>query len=430
MRVIWITNIPPSNEIAEAFEMKMFAGGGWLKTVFRQLLDMNIELAVVFPCNKQDVCIHKTINGVKCCQIPDIDKMKTSRTSAVQYEMEKLIQNFNPDIVHIWGTEHVHSYMIMRICNKLKMDNRTVVSIQGLVSVCERHFECYMEPNDFNKATLRDYIRRDSMKRQRENMRERGEYEKKVLSMAKHVIGRTDWDRACTSILAPAADYHFCNETLRESFYEGAWELEKAKMHSIFVSQSQMPIKGIHLAIQAMKILKKKYPDIHLYATGKDRINISFTDKLKETGYDRYIRKIIEENGLENNITFLGGLGEEKMKEQFLSANVFVLSSSIENSPNSLGEAMLLGTPCVASDVGGVSTMLVHKKEGYIYPADEPYQLAYWIDQVFENTEQTKRMARQAQMHARKTHDKEINLKQLVNIYRMISENGGISKCD
>ena len=58
---------------------------------------------------------------------------------------------------------------------------------------------------------------------------------------------------------------------------------------------------------------------------------------------------------MEDKIEFLGRLSAEGMKQAYLDANVFVMPSTIENSPNSLGEAMLLGVPCVAADVGGVA---------------------------------------------------------------------------
>ena len=53
--------------------------------------------------------------------------------------------------------------------------------------------------------------------------------------------------------------------------------------------------------------------------------------------------------------------------------------SSIENSPNSLGEAQLLGVPCIASDVGGVTDMIPNKECGIIYRFEEVELLAKHI---------------------------------------------------
>ena len=55
------------------------------------------------------------------------------------------------------------------------------------------------------------------------------------------------------------------------------------------------------------------------------------------------------------------------MRQAYLEADVFLLPSQSENSPNSLGEAMLLGLPCVASNAGGIPDMLADGQEGLLY---------------------------------------------------------------
>ena len=96
------------------------------------------------------------------------------------------------------------------------------------------------------------------------------------------------------------------------------------------------------------------------------------------------------------------------MKERYLKSQVFVLPSSIENSPNSLGEAMLLGVPCIAS-------------EGLIYPADDPHLLAHDICEMFAHPEKAAQMARAGREHAGKTHDAQKNLEILHQIYTEIA---------
>jgi len=81
---------------------------------------------------------------------------------------------------------------------------------------------------------------------------------------------------------------------------------------------------------------------------------------------------------------------------------------------------MILGVPCVAADVGGVTTLLTHGKEGYLYPSTEPYMLAHFIKTVFAMEEKASAMGAAARDHARKTHDPEKNLQDLLNIYHRI----------
>ena len=94
---------------------------------------------------------------------------------------------------------------------------------------------------------------------------------------------------------------------------------------------------------------------------------------------------LIKKYSLQNNIIFTGILNEKEMKQKFLESHIFVSSSAIENSPNSVGEAMVLGIPIISSYVGGVPDMIEHKKEGYLYQPDAPYMLAHYIDLLFSD---------------------------------------------
>ena len=102
----------------------------------------------------------------------------------------------------------------------------------------------------------------------------------------------------------------------------------------------------------------KTNPDATLAVPGKSFLTV---DGLRRSSYQKYLADLTLRFGLEEKIEFLGSHTAQGMKEAFLEANVFVLPSTIENSPNSLGAAMLLGVPCEASAVGGVTTMMTHE---------------------------------------------------------------------
>lgn len=82
---------------------------------------------------------------------------------------------------------------------------------------------------------------------------------------------------------------------------------------------------------------------------------------------------------------------------------------------------MLLGVPCVAADVGGVTTMLTHDTEGYVYQSTAPYMLAHYLETVFSMEASAADMGQAARHHGRKTHDPEKNLRDLMNIYHEIA---------
>ena len=329
----------------------------------------------------------------------------------------KTLADFAPDVIHIWGTEYGHTLAMVNAAEKNGLLDRVVIHIQGLCSIYAGHYAEGVPRSVQNGYTFRDLLRRDNIRAQQEKFVLRGEMEVAALKKVRHVIGRTDWDEACTCQINPEARYHFGNETLREQFFEGAWDYSKCRKHRIFAPSCAYPVKGFHYLLEAFAEVVKNYPDATLAVTGKSYFSV---DPKRRGSYQKYLAERTRELGLADKIEFLGGLSAEGMKENYLAANAFVLPSTIENSPNSLGEAMLLGVPCVASHVGGVTTMMTHGKEGYIYQSTAPYMLAHYICKVFAMEDAAAELGRAAAAHARITHDPRKNLCDLLEIYREI----------
>ena len=408
MKILWICNIMLP-KIAIARGESIINSGGWLTGLSEDLLRCNdIELTVCFPYNSTGV-ISGNVDALKYYGFPK----KNCDVNAFNY----ILNAVGPDIIHIFGTEYAHSLKVVNACEKAGLINKTIISIQGFVSIYAKHFFAGLPQRIIHSWTLRDIIRRGNIRIGQKNFEKRGRDEIAAIEKVKHVIGRTDWDFAVTKFVNKDIKYHFCNETLRSSFYEEKWDIEKCEKHSIFVSQCSYPIKGFHHMLEAMIDILKFFPDAHLHTTGRDLLNLSFMEKMKLTSYQRYLLKLIKRYGLKEKVTFWGSLDEKSMCKRFLSANVFVSCSSIENSPNSLGEAMLLGVPSVSSYVGGVANMMVHNEEGFVYQPDAPYMLAHYVCKIFENQELALEISKNARKHALCTHDKNKNTEQLIKIY-------------
>lgn len=334
------------------------------------------------------------------------------------------LRDYRPDVIHIWGTEYGHTLAMVNAAEKLGMLPKVVISIQGLVGIYARHMVEGLSHRVCRGRTLRDVLRRDHILRQRRDFEIRGKMEREALEKVCHVMGRTDWDRAITAQYHPDRIYHFCNETLRQSFYQGVWRYAGCKKHRIFTSSCVYPVKGFHYLLEAFVIVLKSFPDATISVTGKSFFTSCWKERLGQQYYFREMERFCLKHGLMDKIEFLGSLDAEGMKRAYLQANVFTLPSTIENSPNSLGEAMLLGVPCVAADVGGVSNMLC-PGEGYLYQSTAPYMLANDIMEAFRQQDEAEKMGAQARAHALATHDPEINLRTLLEIYREISGKEG-----
>ena len=140
------------------------------------------------------------------------------------------------------------------------------------------------------------------------------------------------------------------------------------------------------------------------------------------TEYHYFLNAEISRLGLNENVEVLPSLNAVSVADQIGKAEVFCLPSLIENSPNSLAEAQLVGAPCVATDVGGVSSMLENEKTGLLVPSGDAASLAYAIRRLFEDKELAMRLSQNAKHVARKRHDAEAIVMELVSCYNQCNE--------
>lgn len=418
MKVLWIVNtIFPYPSKCLGIEENVF--GGWLNGLLNVLKDnKEIELAIatIYSGNELKRFVdEKNIYYL----IPGASLIRYNRK--LEEYWKQIYEDFIPDLVHIHGTEYAHGYAFIKVCPKVK----TIVSIQGLVSVCEKYYLSNISFNDIIKnITIRDIIRCDNILQAKRKFALRGINEKQIINNCDAIVGRTDWDYSNCLEINKNMIYYKCNETLRDSFYTGKWDISKINRHQVFFSQASYPIKGFHIFLEALSIIKRKYDDVKVIVAGQNILDkSSFKTKLKRTGYSKYLESLINKHKLQKNVEFVGILNEKEMKEKMLESNVFVQASVIENSPNSLGEAMLLSIPCVASNVGGTSNLLENGKEGFLYPYTEPAMLAYYIMKIFEDDELAVSLGNEAHKHASLTHDKINNCQDMIDIYNKIVSN-------
>jgi glycosyltransferase involved in cell wall biosynthesis len=322
-----------------------------------------------------------------------------------------------PEIIHIFGTEYPHSLEALRSADL----NRCVVNIQGLTSILQRHYFAGLPSGLLKRQTLRDFIKRDSITKQKERFERQGASEIEALKTAKHVIGRTTWDLACVKQINPQINYHFCSEILREEFYKHRWDLNNCLRYSVFTSQGSYPVKGLHFLLEAMPIVLRSFPQVRLYVGGYDITrDVKIKDKLRISSYGKYLRGLIKKLGLKENVIFTGVLDEKTMCDRLLKSNVFVSPSTIENESNSLSEAKIMGVPCVASYVGGVTDRIEHGVDGFFYQHDAPYMLAFYICRIFESDALALTLSENAIKSAQTVNNADENLNRLLCIYKQV----------
>lgn len=422
MKILWLTNmrLPIIDEILG--KKANFFGGGWLSGLLDQMISTSNDIVLCYPEFENKSIVSGSKDKVSFYGVP-IDAKKnrlgTCSVALMQGEFYRIIKTEKPDIVHIHGTEFQFAYAMAAAAKEAGMIDRVVVSIQGMTSVYAHHFFGNLPRNYTPARTLKEWIIKDGANDRYNAFVRRGKYEVETIKLVNNVLGRTRWDYINCLKINPKIKYFKANETLRKGFYSSEWRYDACTEHSVFVSQAGTILKSFHMVLDAIAIVKQFYPDVKVKVAGP---RITEGNWINGNSYGLYIKKKILSLRLEKNVVFVGPQNESQMKKHMLSSNVFVSASSIENSPNSLGEAMLLGMPCISSDVGGVSDLIKHNDEGYIYPADAPEMLAYYIIKVFKDGINAEEYAKKARNHARVTHNPQVNWD---NLWKIYSELGG-----
>ncbi|MCQ2521876.1 MAG: glycosyltransferase family 4 protein [Lachnospiraceae bacterium] len=417
MRVLWVCNfIPPI--LAQSLSLKAGNKEGWVTGMMSTLLrEEEVTLGVTFPVSKE-TNLSGQRDGIFYYGFHE-DNMKADvYDQNLEAELGYICENFSPDVIHVFGTEYPHTLALLK---QKEWRKRTLVHLQGLMIPCTEVYEAGLPKEVVERATFRDVLKRDAIWQQKEKFRARGKNETAALKLAMYVAGRTEFDKQYVESVNPDAVYYMLNETLRPTFYGPVWKRENAVKHRIFASQGNYPLKGVHFLLEAMPMILQSYPDATLTIAG-DKITAYGTlkEKLKISSYGKYLRELIVKNHLEEAVTFTGNINGKKMLQEYLSSEAFVLTSVLENSPNSLGEAMILGMPIVSTNVGGVPSLAEDEKEVLLCEKENAQAIADKIRILFANPEEADERGRNARSRAMRTHDAMANYKMLHWIYESI----------
>ncbi|MDE6714153.1 MAG: glycosyltransferase family 4 protein [Lachnospiraceae bacterium] len=420
MKVLWICNLMPAI-IAKALHKPATNKEGWVMgTVSQVIKNRNLTLGIAYPVSEEETA-HGQVDDISYFSFYEDSRHPEKYDNSLESFLGLICEEFQPDVIHCFGTEYPHTLAMLRI---KEWKSRVLVHLQGIMDIYASLYYAGIPEDVSERATLRDMIKKDSIWQQKEKYEKRGENEKEVLRLAEYVCGRTEFDKRYLEDINKSCTYYTINETLRQDFYGPRWDLANCTRHTIFVAQGNYPIKGIHYMIMALAKIREDYPDVHLYVSG-DNVTAFRTlkDKIKISSYGKYLRDLMHKYHLEEHVTFLGQLTSREMVERYLKTHVYVIPSVIENSPNSLGEAMLLGMPCVAAKVGGIPSLAKEEEEVLMYAVEDTDALAEAVKKLFRDEKLAEELGQAARARAVLTHDAQANYKMLCWVYDAIAQN-------
>lgn len=415
MRVLWFTN---TSSCYKNINRGGYNGGGWISSLELELSVLpDIELSVAFYSNEVlDVKKHIGERGTIYYLIPRprksfyytwITLMGRLKTSSIMQEdmsvsnLLEIVHDFKPDIIQVFGSENIYGLIAKYV------DVPVVLHIQGILNPYLNAFlPPFMSWFDYimQSRALRAKFRMLSEKIawQRNSITER-----RMFTSIKYFIGRTEWDKRISRLMSPHSKYYYCSEILRDTFYLNDIPRNLPTKPKFVTTISSQFYKGFDMVLKTAQILK-------------DIVGVEFEWKIFGDVNPNMIEKITGISHSNVNVCLCGVASAEKIKQALLSSTAYIHTSYIDNSPNSLCEASLLGVTSVSTNVGGVSSLIENGKNGFLVPANDPYQMAYIMDLLINNPTLNMKVGNKAKEIAIVRHDRVSIVNNLLEIYNDI----------
>jgi glycosyltransferase involved in cell wall biosynthesis len=237
--------------------------------------------------------------------------------------------------------------------------------------------------------------------------------EHKITQGCHYYMGRTDWDRRVSSVLSPDSKYFHCDEIMRPGFYLHHWQPPAVQTNYIILSIIRKHIfKGLETIFECKKILNQNFPGNNIIWK---IVGITEEDELAYL-----VGRKCKAKFKNSDIQLLGPLNENEIINEMLKADLFVHPSHIENSPNSVCEAMLCGMPVIATNAGGTPSIITDKKEGLLVQDGDPYALAGAIIELKNDGELANSYGENARNKSLIRNDPKKIVSDVLNIYSSI----------
>lgn len=204
-------------------------------------------------------------------------------------------------------------------------------------------------------------------------------------------------DPAKIVVIPPGVDLRRF-EPMSQTLARDAVGLVRDRQHILFAGRIE-PLKGIDTLLQAVAILQRRHPAL-----------MARTDVTIIGGDTRPTRRDAEMIRLQelrcrldlcHVVGFAGAKNQDLLPSYFAAADLVVMPSLYESFGLVALEAMAMGTPVIAADVGGLAHLVKDGRTGFHFPPRDAEALATRICLLLADPELRQRLGEQAHLHAR-----------------------------
>ncbi|MDN3655838.1 glycosyltransferase family 4 protein [Ferruginibacter paludis] len=412
MKVLWFTT-SPSNAAAEFGYSHQ--GCGWisaLETIIVGSGEHELGICFIYEGHEYKKIIKDKVvyYGIPSKKRNGLERILNRQLFKIEDEFEspiydEVIKEFQPDLIHVFGTENGYGKILQ---NKFE---KVIFHLQGLAAP---YYEVYFPPNvskwqALRKDSLNNIIRGLTFFHGYHIFSKRVQREINIVKTWKYFSGRTDFDRNYVQLLHSTATYFHCEELLRPEFFKTEWRspgLPAAKARIVIGTTVNPNIyKGLDVIYRALALLDDYDIEWNIFGVAESN------------NFNRVIKKTLAAEIRIPSVRFHGSVNADTLVTQLKKCHFFIHPSYIDNSPNSVCEAMLLGMPVLASSVGGIKTLINNGENGYLFNPHDKYDLAGLIVHLIHNYNKATDAGKNARATAVKRHDSDTIIADINKMY-------------
>jgi len=420
MRVLWFTNTPSLYNK----EINVDGAGGWIESLeFLFTNKTQINLGICFFDDKDNNTFKvvkgntiyypiKTINRKNILiRLFNNYRSDIGNEKKILPKLTSVIDDFKPDLINIFGTEKL--FGLIQRTTKVPV----ITHLQGILNP-------YIDYSLPIGHSILDLIINRSLFFKNltgvgpffhiRKMRKAAKREIEIIKLSENFMGRTIWDHRIIKLYNENCRYFHIDEVLRSEFYnQQIIGYKKNKTLKIVSTISASTYKGIDVIFKVSKLLNYLQFDYSWKIIGIDKNNV-------------YVKYFSRKHSVSINklpIEFSGKKNVNDLLNILQSSDVFVHPSYIDNSPNSVCEAQILGLPTIACNVGGLGSLIENEVSGFLVPANGIHEICYLLTQKFNDEVLINKIKTNAQNLAIKRHNKTKIIDDIIKTYIYIINN-------
>ena len=408
MKVLWFAVTPSLYSENNTFHN----GGGWISSLEALIKNVpDIELGIAFE--HTDTCFRVERDNITYYPINVFQSKWQRLKRKFIYNTEesllmpaclRIVDDFKPDIIQVFGSEWCFGIVAQHT------NIPVVIHMQGCIPpYYNARFPSGYSTTDFILYSGINIIKIFNQLLFFRNFKLRAFREERILRCCQYYLGRTEWDKRLTQLYNYRSRYFYCSEALREPFINPirTWQPHNHKRAIFVTTISRALYKGVDLILKTAKLLK-------------ENSNIDFEWRIfgvKEIRFHEWKTKI---KASDVNVNAMGAVSAECIVNEMINSDIFIHPSYIDNSPNSVCEAQILGVPVISTNVGGICSLVKHYETGLLTSANDPHTVASYVIQLLNDQNLSKSISDKAREEALKRHEPTQIISDLLSSYEDI----------